>query len=429
LKNIDASEIRQSSIVNNNRSGDFMISVEEALGILLSNLPERKVEQIQFHSALGRILAENLIATSDIPPFHRSAVDGYALIASDVANAPVELNVAGESRAGAGMPGKLKPGEAISIMTGAPVPDGADCVQMVEQSRLSKGGKQVAILTSVKAHENIAPRGSEARAGEVVLDSGHRLGPAEIAVMATFGYKEVKVYKKPSVAILATGDELVELGQSPRADQIRNSNAFCLASQLRYLDIEADYLGIAKDDKDELRQKMLAGLERDVLIITGGVSMGEYDFVQDVFHDLGLEILFSKVAIKPGKPTVFARRGDKLVFGLPGNPISALVTFECFVRPALGRLCGMKSPELPRMMGELLADMKQSPGRMAFLPAWVFWEEDGWKVEPLRWRSSADIIGFTHANATFIFPKNRDFLSRGELVEIMLLPDFFVRQK
>jgi molybdopterin molybdotransferase len=409
--------------------GDFMISVEEALGILLSNLPERKVERVHFQAALGRILAESLVATSDIPPFHRSAVDGFALLASDSGHAPVELSIAGESRAGGGMPGKLKSGEAISIMTGAPVPDGADSVQMVEQCRVSDDGRKVTILAPVRAHENIAPCGSEAKAGKVVLDSGHRLGPAEIAVMATFGYREVKVYQKPTVALLATGDELVELDQAPRPDQIRNSNAYCLASQLRYMDIGSDYLGIAKDDKEELRSKMLEGLERDVLIITGGVSMGEYDFVQDVFHDLGLEILFSKVAIKPGKPTVFARRGEKLVFGLPGNPISALVTFECFVRPALGRLCGMKSPELPRMMGELLADMKQSPGRMAFLPAWVSWEEDGWKVEPLRWRSSADIVGFTGANATFIFPKNRDFLSRGEIVEIMLLPDFFVRQR
>jgi molybdopterin molybdotransferase len=406
-----------------------MISVEEALGILLSNLPECKVERIPFSSALGRILAENLVATCDIPPFHRSAVDGYALLSSDVEHAPVELAVVGESRAGGGMPGALRPGEAITIMTGAPVPDGADCVQMVEHSRLSSAGRKVTILKSAKAHENIAPRGSEASSGEGVLDSGHRIGPAEIAVMATFGYREVDAYRKPTVAIVATGDELVELDQSPRPDQIRNSNAYCLAGQLRYMDIEADYLGIAKDDREELRRKMLLGLERDVLIITGGVSMGEYDFVQDVFHDLGLEILFSKVAIKPGKPTVFARRGDNLVFGLPGNPISALVTFECFVRPVLGRLCGMKMPELPRMKGELLADMKQSPGRMAFLPAWVFWEEGGWKVEPLVWKSSADIIGFTHANATFIFPKNRDFLSRGEIVELMLLPDFFVRQR
>jgi len=260
-----------------------MISVEEALGILLSNLPERKVEQISFGMALGRILAENLVATSNIPPFHRSAVDGYAILSSDMRNAPVELAVVGESRAGGGMPGQLKSGEAIAIMTGAPVPEGADCVVMVEFTKLSSDGKTVAILNPAKSRDNIAPKGSEARAGEVVLPIGQRLGPAEIAVMATFGYSEVKVYRKPRVAIVATGDELVEVGQTPRPDQIRNSNAYCLASQLRYLDIEAEYLGIALDNKDELRKKLTEGLERDVLIITGGVSMGEYDFVKDTY--------------------------------------------------------------------------------------------------------------------------------------------------
>jgi molybdopterin molybdotransferase len=406
-----------------------MISVEEALDILLSNLPERKVERIPFQSALGRILAEDLNATCDIPPFYRSALDGFAVLASDVEKAPVELRIIGESRAGGGIPGELKPGEAMAIMTGAPVPEGADSVQMIEQCLVSTSEKKVTILKPVKAHDNIAPKGSEATAGEVVLPAGHRIGPAEIAVMATFGYTEAKVYAKPRVAIFATGDELVEYDQVPQVDQIRNSNAHCLSSQLRYMDLEAEYLGIVQDDREELRRKMLMGLERDVLIITGGVSMGEYDFVRNVFQDLELEILFSKVAIKPGKPTVFARRGDKLIFGLPGNPISALVTFECFVRPALGRLCGMTRPELPRMKGELLADMRQTPGRMAFMPAWVFWQEDGWKVEPLRWKSSADIIGFTRANATFVFPKDRDLLSRGETVEIMLLPDYFVRQR
>ena len=406
-----------------------MISVEEALEILLSNLPERKVERVPFQESLGRVLAENLTATSDIPPFYRSSMDGYAVLAADVENPPVELRIAGESRAGGGIPGILKSGEAIATMTGAPVPEGADAVQVIEQCEIIDGGRKVRILKPVKAHENIAPRGSEAKAGNVVLAAGHRVGPAEIAVMATFGYGEVKVYGKPAVAIFATGDELVEFDQMPQPDQIRNSNAYCLASQLRLMGLEADYLGIVRDDREELRRKMLAGLERDVLIITGGVSMGEYDFVRDVFQDLELEILFSKVAIKPGKPTVFARRGNKLVFGLPGNPISALITFECFVRPVLGRLCGATNPELPRMKGELLADMRQSPGRTAFLPAWVTWQDDGWKVDPLRWKSSADIIGFTGANATFIFPKNRDLLSRGEIVEIMLLPDFFVRQR
>jgi molybdopterin molybdotransferase len=406
-----------------------MISVEHALEILLSNLPERKVERISFQKALGRVLAEDLTATSDIPPFHRSSMDGYAVRVADIKDPPVELKVVGESRAGGGMPGHLKAGEANATMTGAPVPEGADAVQAIEQCEIVDGGRKVRILKAVRENENIAPCGSEARAGKIVLAAGHMVGPAEIAVMATFGYSEVKVYGKPKVAIFATGDELVEVDQEPQPDQIRNSNAYCLASQLRLMGLEADYLGIVRDDREELRGKMLLGLESDVLIVTGGVSMGEYDFVRDVFKDLELEILFSKVAIKPGKPTVFARRGNKLVFGLPGNPISALITFECFVRPALGRLCGMTAPELPRMKGELLADMRQSPGRTAFMPAWVTWRDDGWKVEPLLWKSSADIIGFTGANATFIFPKSRDQLRRGELVEIMLLPDFFVRQK
>jgi molybdopterin molybdotransferase len=406
-----------------------MISVEEALAIVLANLPERKVERIPFQSALGYVLAEDLVATSDIPPFHRSALDGFAVAAADVENAPVELVISGVTRAGGGMPQKLPAGHAMGIMTGAPIPEGADAVQMVELCQVSGDGRKVTILKPVKAKENIAPRGSEASAGEVILKSGHRVGPAEIAVMATFGYKQVQVWRKPTVAIFATGDELVEFDQQPRPDQIRNSNAYCLSSQLELMGIEAVYLGIVRDDKDELRRKMLSGLEQDVLIITGGVSMGEYDIVQDVFRDLGLEILFSKVAIKPGKPTVFARRGDHLIFGLPGNPISALVTFECFVRPALGRICGMEKPHLPRVKGELQASVKQSPGRMAFLPAWVFWEESGWKVEPLVWKSSADITGFAGANATFIFPKNQECLNRGEIVEAMLLPDFFSRQK
>jgi molybdopterin molybdotransferase len=406
-----------------------MISVEEALGIVFSNLPERKTEQVQFRASLRRVLAEDLTATCNIPPFNRSAMDGYAVRAADVANAPVELEIAGEIRAGGGMPDILPAGKAMSIMTGAPVPRGADAVQIVEECRVSGDGRRVTILKPVMARENIARLGSEAAEGEIVLKTGHRIGPAEIAVLATFGYSRVQVWQNPSVAVFATGDELVEIDRVPRPDQIRNSNAYCIESQLTYMGLDSEYLGIVKDSKDDLREKMTQGLQRDVLIITGGVSMGEYDFVQEVFEELGLEILFSKVAIKPGKPTVFARKGDTLIFGLPGNPISALVTFECFVRPALGSLCGMAQPQLHRMKGELLADMRQSSGRMAFFPAWVFWDEKGLKVEPLRWKSSADIIGFTGANATYIFPRNRDHLKKGEIVEVMLLPDFFFRQR
>lgn len=406
-----------------------MISVEEALGIVIANLAEPKIEQVPFRSALGRVLSEKIVATRDIPPFNRSGVDGFALRAADIAKVPAEFTIAGESRAGGEMPGALPPGSAVAIMTGAPLPEGADAVQMIEQCQVSADGRKVTVLNQVRAGDNFAPKGSEAVSGEEVLEPGHRIGPAEMAVLATFGYSLVPVYRKPDVAVLVTGDELVEFDQEPGESQIRNSNAHCIAAQLKYMDIEPEYLGIARDSRDDLRSRILAGLQRDVLIVSGGVSMGTYDLVKDVFEELGVEILFSKVALKPGKPTVFARKGDRLVFGLPGNPISSLITFECFVRPALGRLCGLKKPDLLRVKGELLDDMRQSPGRTSFMPAWAWWQEDGWKVEPLRWKSSADIVGFTGANAAFVFPGHLSLLKRGEIVDLILLPDFFSRRR
>ena len=406
-----------------------MISVEEAQELLVSNLPDPRVEQMPFQSSLGYVLAGDLRATRNVPPFLKSSMDGYALIAADVESTPVELKVVGKSRAGGGMPGRIKNGEAMSIMTGAPMPGGADAVQIVEKTQISADGKKVTILEPVEAGANVVEPGFEAKEGEIVIPAGRLIGPAEIAVMATFGHCHVKVYGKPSVALLATGDELVEFHETPRMDQIRNSNAYCLINQLLLLGIQADYLGIARDDRDELRSKILSGLQHDVLIITGGVSMGEYDLVNGIFRELEFKVLFSKVAIRPGKPTVFARKGQTLIFGLPGNPVSALIAFECFVRPALGRMSGMKKAELPRMQGELLSEVRQIPGRTAFLPAWAFWEKEGWKVEPLPWKNSADIIGFARANATFIFPREKDLLRRGDRVELMLLPDFVVRQR
>jgi molybdopterin molybdotransferase len=229
------------------------------------------------------------------------------------------------------------------------------------------------------------------------------------------------------VALLATGDELVEVGEIPGPSQIRNSNAYSLSGQLRQMGINPDYLGIARDEKAHLRLRIEEGMQRDVLILTGGASLGEYDFAEEVFKELGLEVLFNKVAMKPGKPTIFARRRDTLVFGLPGNPISTFISFENFVRPALGRICGLGNPELLRVRGKLLKDMKQKPGRTAFLPAWAIWDGAGWAIEPLGWKGSADIIGFSGSNATVIFPRERERLRTGEEVEAMLLPDYHLR--
>ncbi len=404
-----------------------MISVEEALQLVLSSLPERRLESVDFREALGRVLAQDIRATADIPPFDRSAMDGYAVRAADVARAPVDLEVTGEIRAGGGDPGRVEEGQAKAIMTGAPVPRGADSVQIVEQTRRSEDRRRVTILRPVKTGENIAPLGSEAKAGEIVLESGRVVGPAEIAVLAGFGHLRVEVWRRPSVALFATGDELVEPHDSPRPDQIRNTNSYSLGAQLRLLGLEPDYLGIARDDKTELRQRLSSALQSEVVILTGGVSAGEYDFAKDVFQDLGFQILFARVAMRPGKPTVFARRGNTLVFGLPGNPVSSFVAFENFIRPALGRLCGHRKPDLPRIRAELLRDMRQTPGRTSFLPACAQLGGDGWKVEPLRWRGSADVIGFSRANSTAIFPAERDSMAKGEKIEVMLLPDFFAR--
>ncbi len=406
-----------------------MISCEKALELVLANLPERKSELVPLHGALRRSLAGPLVADSDVPPFNRAAMDGYAIRACDAAQAPAELEYAGEIRAGGGAPGSLSPGQAIAIMTGAPVPDGADAIQMVEQTRRPPSGRKVIILKAVKPGENIAPLGFEAKAGDVVLEECRYIGPAEMAVLATFGFARVRVWSRPRVAVLVTGDELVEVEDTPRPDQIRNSNAYSITAQLRLMGVEPDYLGIVRDDRKELRERVSEGLERDFLILSGGVSMGEYDFAKDVFGELGLEIIFSRVAMKPGKPTVFARKGERLVFGLPGNPVSTFVAFENFVRPALGRLCGLSRPDLPRVRGELMRDMKQTVGRTSFLPAWVSIGSVGWTVEPLPWKGSADIIGFARANAAVVFPADRDLMAAGESVEVMLFPDFFARQR
>ena len=406
-----------------------MISVEEAQRLILANLPEPHAESVPFRDALGRVLTESLRAGSDVPPFNRAAMDGFAVRASDAGQAPVELESAGMIRAGGGTPPALPPGHAMAIMTGAPVPEGADAVQMVEHTRPSPDGRMVVILRAVKAGENIVPAGAEAASGDVVIEGGRLIGPAELAVLATFGIARVSVWRRPRVALLVTGDELVEVEQTPGPGQIRNSNAYSIGAQLRLMGIEPDSLGIARDNKEELRARVREGLERDVLIMTGGVSMGEYDFGKDVFQELGLQIVFSKVAMKPGKPTVFARRGGTLVFGLPGNPVSTFISFENFVRPAIGRISGFKRPDLARVRGELRRDMKQAPGRTAFLPAWTAADSGGWFVDPLVWKGSADIIGFARANSAVIFPAERDSMRKGETVEAMLLPDFFSRQR
>jgi molybdopterin molybdotransferase len=404
-----------------------LISVEQAREIVLGSLPEPRRDEVSLEKAAGRVLATTIVATADVPAFRRSAMDGYAVRSQDITRVPTALLKIGEVRAGAQPGRRVGPGEAMAIYTGAPVPEGADAVQMVEQTRPGEDGVSVLLLRLVASGENITPAGHEARQGTILIEEGRVVGPAEMAVLATFGWARVPVWAQPAVALLSTGDELIEHDRTPGPAQIRNSNALSLRGQLAALGLVPDYLGIAPDDPDDLRALVREGLKRDVLLVTGGVSMGEYDLVKGIFQECGLTIRFDRVSMKPGKPTVLATGIGGIAFGLPGNPVSSFVAFENFVRPALGRLCGLRHPDLPRVRGTLTRAMRQVPGRTAFLPAWVTMEGAGWTIEPLDWHGSGDIIGFSRCNATVIFPGVRDSMSAGETVDAMLLPDFFQR--
>lgn len=406
-----------------------MLDIYEAQRIVLENLPAPRLAEVSLIEALGHYLAREVRADMDIPPFDRSAMDGYALRASDLASLPALLEVVGEARAGVVPEVEIGPGQAARIMTGAALPRGADSVQIVEKTEELEGGRLVRVLEAVKPGANISPRASEARAGEVVLETGRYIGAAEIAVLATFGRARLSVFARPTVALLSTGDELVEYEQAPGPGQIRNSNAPALAAQLALLGLRPDYLGIARDHLDDLRAKIERAFERDIAILTGGVSMGAYDLVEQVFAELGVRVYFEKVAIKPGKPAVFGRRGETVVFGLPGNPVSAYVTFEWFVKPAILKLMGSPAPEPARTTALLLADARQKPGRTALLPAWTEFSEGRYRTKLLPWKGSADIIGFARANSLLIFPAERESYRAGDTVEVIMLEDHLRRRR
>src|SRR2546423_2746571 len=313
-----------------------MIPVAEAIDIVLAQTSAPPVEPVAISEAIGRILTEDIIADTDLPPFDRAQMDGYAVRAADVASVPAHLRIVGESAAGAGWHHEMKAGEAVRIMTGAPVPSGADAVQQVELTRESDGDGHVEILEPVDAGRSIVRRAAEIKAGETVLLAGDEINAAMIATLASFGYAQVKVGRQPRVAVMATGSELVDVDQKPARDQIRDSNNFTIAAYATLAGATVERLPLVGDDTEELKRQIAKACEAsDMLITSGGVSMGVYDFTKAALKELGAEIFFERVALRPGKPTVFARLGGALVFGLPGNPVSVAVTFNLFARTAL----------------------------------------------------------------------------------------------
>lgn len=381
--------------------------------------PAPPVEEARLADALGRVLAEEVLADRDQPPFDRSTRDGFAARAADLASPPTRLRIAGEVAAGAWFSGRVGSGECVEIMTGAPVPTGADAVLMVEHA--TRDGDSIVVGRAVAAGENIVPAGSEIRRGEPALRRGTRLDPAGLALAASLGCSRPRVFARPRVAIVTTGDELVEIGEAPAPAQIRNSNAVSLAAQVAHaggLQVPAP---IARDDRAALRAAFERALDgADLLLATGGVSMGKHDHVEGALADLGAEVVFDGVDIRPGKPVVFGRVRGRPFFGLPGNPLSTMVTFELFARPAVELLGGAGPPPLRFLVARLATDFRHRPIPLTlFLPAALDGEGAGVTVRPLPSRGSGDLASMARADVLMVVPPGTAEIVAGAFVSMM----------
>src|SRR5664279_5575088 len=357
--------------------------------------------------AVGLALAEDLLADRDFPPFPRATHDGYAVRAADVQTVPARLKYVGTIKAGANVEeGSINvgSGEAVEIMTGAPVPEGTDAVVMVEYT--ASEGTRVTVKRAVKAGENVVPAGAEAHRGDVVVQRGTRVQHAVVAVAAAVGRAEVAVYRRPRVAVLATGDELVDVNLPPGPNEIRNSNSYSLAAQVYAAGGEPAILPVARDDAAELAVLLRKGLDADLLLLSGGVSMGKYDLVEEVLASLGAKFFFTGVAIQPGKPVVFGEVGldgkTTPFFGLPGNPVSTMVTFQLFVRPLLDALAGSAIKPLAFAQATLKESFTTKTGLTRFLPGRLAGSHTKPEVEWVRWHGSGDLMSIVKSNCYIV---------------------------
>jgi molybdenum cofactor synthesis domain-containing protein len=402
-----------------------MISVAEAIQIVRQHTRALPSERVPLADALNRVLAEDIVADSDLPPFDRSQMDGYAVRAEDTTEAPVRLRIVGESAAGNGWHHELKEGEAVRIMTGAPVPAGADSVQQVELAHELKDRTVVELLESVETGKSIVKRGAEIQAGETVLQSGARINAAMMAVLAAFGYAQVSVGQRPRAGVLATGSELVPVSEKPGQDQIRDSNNYSIAAYAELAGALTERFPLARDETSVLRDQIAAAAEKcDVVVTSGGVSMGVYDVTKAALHELDAEIFFERIALRPGKPTVFARLPNgTLVFGLPGNPVSVAVTFNLFARTALLAMQGVAEPALKYETALLARSVKGNVDRESYLPAQLTTNDDGELIGfPLKWGGSSDFVSFALTTALLIVPAGSRTIEANSLVRVLRLP-------
>jgi len=401
-----------------------MLSYEEARRKVIEQVGKmrglRASGTVGVWDALGLVLAQEVKTDREYPPFNRSTRDGYAVRSCEV-KPRAQLKCVGEIKAGDTVTQVLASGACVQIMTGAAVPEGADAVVMIEYTQ--QEGNLVRFERAAQAWQNIVPRGSEAGAGQTILKPGMRLGFAELALAAQVGATQLQCAKRPRVAILSTGDEVVLIDQRPGPFQIRNSNSVSLAAQVRIAGGEPVVLGNAADRVEDLGEKIERGLMEDALVLTGGVSMGKYDLVESVLKALGAEFFFDAVAIRPGKPAVFAICQGKPVFGLPGNPVSTMVTFQLFVTPAIDLLSGAEAHPLPLVEARLAEALNERPGLTHFLPARIEWHSAEPQVSALKWQGSGDIAALAGANCFLVVPAEREKIASGERVSVLLRKD------
>jgi molybdopterin molybdotransferase len=399
-----------------------MLRVAEAQALVLQQahrLPPETVELTP--AALGLVLAEDIVSDLDMPPYDKALMDGYAVRAADLSEGQATLTVIEEVTAGQTPRLPVGLGQATRIMTGAPLPVGADAVVMVESTRLVDAGRVSIADRPSRPGQNVMARGREMRRGEIVLKTGAALRPQEFGVLATVGRTDVRVYPRPQVAVLSTGDEIVDAAQTPRPGQIRNGNGPMLLAQVGRAGGCPRSLGIARDRLDSLRPLVAEGLRSSVLVLSGGVSAGKLDLVPGVLEELGVQAHFHKVEMKPGKPVFFGTRGETLVFGLPGNPVSALVCFELFVRPALRQLMGHAEPG-PRLVQAVLSeDYAYRSDRPTYHPAVLSASEGSWQVRPVPWFGSPDLRGLTPANAFVLLPPGEHQHRAGQRFPVLVV--------
>lgn len=400
-----------------------MLALEEAQRIVLENAAPRPTSRVDLLQALGGILAEEVTADRDQPEFDRSAMDGYAVHSEDVEAAPATLDLHPGVIAAGGWPVfGLDRGRAARIMTGAPLPQGADAVQMIEETQVEGG--RVKIFKGVEKWEHVRRRGEDLREGEVAVAAGTRITPAVLGVLASFGCATVRVYDPPIVGVMTTGSELVEYNEVPGPGQIRNSNSLALLGLLYRHGIEGGYIGKIPDEIEQIVEALTRGIESaDLLLVTGGASEGDFDLVAAALARIGATVFFHKVAIKPGKPVSFAKRGGKAIFSLPGNPVSAVVAFHLLVDPYIRKITGSADP-LPRVYrGRLARPFTKGGARRHFVPAVCRNAPMGLEAEPLEFRGSGDMVAFAKANCMIVVAEGDVTLEAGADVEIQLLED------